>query len=190
MSRRIHLWFSAFLMGALAGCAGRAPLKPVEHVDERTGMSVAALQEPIQLVEDQMLVIGRRLSFVFLGPVEWNRMGAIRYGLWLHVAPGDDRPFADIHGRSAVTLILDDGDLVLSPIEAPSLGREPYQPAVSWGQTAYYELNAHNLRRLAASSHLAVRCGAADGSSILFQAPHDTRAVLGAYLQSREPIGD
>src|ERR1700738_1714256 len=43
---------SAFfsLCGLGAGCASPSATKPVELLDERTGMTVAALEEPIELV--------------------------------------------------------------------------------------------------------------------------------------------
>jgi hypothetical protein len=188
MSRPFHAALIA--IGLLAGCADRQVLKPVELLDERTGMSVAALQEPLELVQEQIPGVGRRSSFAYLGPVEWNRMGDIRNGLWLHLAPGGDTPFADIRAASAVTLILDDGALELSPIDAPSLGREPYRPAVPWGQTAYFDLSVDNLKHLAASHHLALRCRAADGSSVLLEGTRDPQPILGAYLQSRGLTGD
>src|SRR5271167_4495923 len=138
MSWRFHA--AVIVFGLLAGCAFRSSTKPVEVLDERTGTSVAALHDPIVMVQDKTLVIGKRSSFAYLGPVEWNRMGDIRYGLWLHMAPGEDRPLGDIRGNAAAILMLDDGPLVLSPINAPPLGREPYRPAAPWGQTAYFDL--------------------------------------------------
>lgn len=183
MTWRLNAAVIAF--GLLAGCASRSSIKPVEVLDERTGTSVAALQYPIVMVQDRTLVIGKRSSFAYLGPVEWNRMGDIRYGLWLHMAPGDDRPLGDMRGQAAATLMLDDGTLVLSLINAPPLGREPYRPAAPWGQTAYFDLTIDGLRRLAASPHLALQFRAADGASVLFKTGQNTQRIFGVYLQSR-----
>src|SRR5260370_8401072 len=98
--------------------------------------------------------MGKRNSFAYLGPVEWNRSGALSYGLWIHIAPGNGRQAGDIHASAAVALVLDDGPLALSLIEAPALGRAPYRPVASWGQTAYFSLTVETLRRMAATRKL------------------------------------
>ncbi len=125
-----------------------------------------------------------------MGPVEWNRSGALSYGLWIHIAPGNDRQTGDIHASAAAALILDDGPLELSLIEAPKLGREPYRPVASWGQTAYFDLDVGTLRRMAASSKLGLEVRAADGYTASFIPTVDTRAVLTQYLKDRGITGD
>jgi hypothetical protein len=158
--------------------------------DERTGMTVAALQQPLELVQQEVIVIGGRPGFAYLGPVEWDRMGAITHGLWLHLAPGQDQPLADIGNPATLALILDDGALELHPAAVPALAREPYRPAVPWGQSAYYSLTVHDLRRLAASPRLTLRCRAANGSTVSFTTSADPRPLLLAYLEARHITGD
>jgi hypothetical protein len=174
----------------LGGCAVQSSLVPVELLDERTGMSLAALKEPVEFVQDEALAYGKRTSFAYLGPVEWNRMGEFRYALWIHIAPGNDKGAADIHEPGVVTLVLDDGPWVLSPIEPPSLGREAYHPVVSWGQTAYFDLNAKTLARLASSEMLQLNVRAEDGSTISFKPSHDARKPLSEYVRARGITGD
>jgi len=182
------------LIGLMAGCAGRSAVKPVEVLDERTAVTFGALKQPIELLpsaQDAVLILRKRATFAYLGPVEWNRSGELRYGLWIHIAPGNDRqPPGDIHASAAAALILDDGPLRLSVMEAPKLGREPYRPVVSWGQTAYFDLDVGTLRRMAASSKLELDVRAADGSTLSFSPTVDTRAVLKQYMQDRGITGD
>ena len=179
------------LLACLAGaCTGMQVRQPVEMLDERTGITVAALQRPLELAQRQVIVVGKRPSFAYLGPVEWNRMGTITHGLWLHVAPGQDQPLADIKDPATLALPLDDGVLELHPATAPELSAEPYRPAVPWGQTAYYSLGVHELRRLAASSRLTLRCLAADGSAVSFTTSADPRPLFLAYVNSRNLTGD
>src|SRR4029077_10091619 len=128
----------------LSACETPSTIKPVEYLDDRTAMTVGSLKEPIELVpslrQGGLRVIanlGKRLSFAYLGPVEWDRSGSIVYGLWVHIAPGTDRPIADIRSNAALTIVLDNGTRVLTPIDAPQTGRGAYQPVASWGQTAY-----------------------------------------------------
>jgi hypothetical protein len=177
----------------MAGCASQSSTKPVEALDERTGMTLASLKQPIELLpsaQNAALAFGKRTSFAYLGPIEWNRMGTIAYGLWIHIAPGNDRQAGDIHTPAAVTLILDDGPLSLSPIEVPTLGHDPYERVVSWGQTAYFDLTTETLKRMAASRRLELDVRAVDDSTISFSSSQDTRATLTEYVKGRGITGD
>jgi hypothetical protein len=176
------------MLGLMAGCTGQSSLKPVEVLDERTGLTLASLDQPIELLptaQSAGLAFGKRTTFAYLGPVEWNRMGTIGYGLWVHIAPGNDSPAGDIRAPGALTLVLDDGPLTLSAIEMPTLGHDPYPPVVSWGQTAYFELTVDTLKKMAASQKMELDVRAADDSTLKFFAGHDTRPALAAYVQGR-----
>lgn len=169
------------------GCAGQTTIKPAEALDERTGMTVGALHKPIELVRDAEIMpsAGQRVSFAYLGPVEWDNMGDLRYGLWIHLAPGDDWRFDSIRSPGAVTLTLDDGAKVLSAIEPPQLGSAPYRPVASWGQTAYFDLDLQTLKRMAASRRIELDFKAAGDSSVRFAAGRDARDSLVRYLHAR-----
>jgi len=176
----------------LSACASQSSIKPVEYLDDRTAMTIGSLKEPIELVpsvrQGGLRVISslrNKISFAYLGPVEWDRSGAIVYGLWIHVAPGNDRPIADIRSAAALTLILDGGTRVLTPIDAPQVGRGAYQAVASWGQTAYFELTVEMLKQMAASEKLELNIRAADDSIVNFIATGDTRGTLTAYLHAR-----
>jgi hypothetical protein len=185
---------SSVLMSA---CGTPASIKPVEYLDDRTAMTVGSLKEPIELVpslrQGGLRVItnlGKRVSFAYLGPVEWDRSGSIVYGLWVHIAPGNDRPIADIRSNAAVTVVLDNGTRVLTPIDAPQLGRGAYQAVASWGQTAYFELTVEMLKQMAASEKLELNVRAADDSIVNFVASGDTRETLSDYMHARGITGD
>jgi hypothetical protein len=156
-------------------------------------MTLGVLKEPIELLpslQGTTFAAGKRATFAYLGPVEWDRMGTIAYGLWVHVAPGNDRQPGDIREKGAVILILDDGPLNLSLMEAPKLGHEPYQQVVSWGQTAYFDLSVEALKRMAASTKVKLDVRAADGSTMNFSPASDTRDALTQYVQARGITGD
>jgi hypothetical protein len=189
-----QLWISGGLMIVLlSACASPSSIKPVEYLDDRTAMTVGSLKEPIELVPSLrqtgglhvLTNLAKRVSFAYIGPVEWDRSGAIVYGLWVHIAPGNDRPIADIRSPAALTMILDGGTRVLTPIDAPQLGRGAYQPVASWGQTAYFELTVEMLKQMAASEKLELNVRATDDSSVNFTATGDTRETLTDYLHSR-----
>jgi hypothetical protein len=174
-------------MGLNVGCAVHSPINPAESLDERTGMTVGSLHKPIELVQSAEFTAaaGKRLSFAYLGPVEWDNMGSLRYGLWVHLAPGNDWRFDDIRSPRAVTLTLDDGALVLSIIDAPKLAHGPYQPVASWGQSAYFDLNVPMLQRMASSAKIELDFKAGGDPPVRFTADRDARETLTRYLHAR-----
>jgi hypothetical protein len=180
-----------FLLGLVGGCAGSSRTAPVEALDERTGVTLGLLKQPIELVPSHSEVgAAKRTTFAYLGPVEWDRSGTLSYGLWMHVAPGNDRALVDIRGPAAPTLVLDDGVVALSHMEAPYRGRDAYKRAAPWGQVAYFDVNVATLRRMAASRKLELDISAVDGSTVSFSPSSDTHAVLTRYLQDRRLTGD
>jgi hypothetical protein len=187
----------SFIIAILSACASQSSIKPVEYLDDRTAITVGSLKEPIELLPTAhqsgvhvLNSLRNRVSFAYLGPVEWDRSGSIVYGLWVHIAPGNDQPLADIRSSAALTLILDSGPRVLTPVDAPQLGRGAYQPVASWGQTAYFELTLEMLKQMAASEKLQLDVRAADNSVVNFAASADTHQALTAYLHSRGVTGD
>ena len=172
---------------ALLGCAGKT-IKPAEVLDERTGMTVGALQNPIELVESAKYAApggGKRVSFAYLGPVEWDTSGELTYALWLHIAPGNDKPVGDIRARGAVSMILDDGALALTAHDAPLAGAGPYHPIAAWGQTAYFNADAAMLRRMAASRNLTLQLQAPDRAVIEFTPSQGAQTTLKQFLEAR-----
>jgi hypothetical protein len=182
------------LLELLASCASESATKPVEYLDPRTAMTVASLKQPIELVPSGgsagIVIFGKRTSFAYLGPVEWDRSGTYAYGLWIHIAPGNDRPMADIRAPGSLTLVLDGGPQVLQPIDAPPLGQGAYQPVASWGQTSYFKLTEEMLRLMAGSLKLQLDARAADGSIVSFVPGSDTRPALSEYLRARGITAD
>jgi len=190
---RIPLILAMLLVGWVAGCADRSATKPIEVLDERTGVTVGALKEPIELApstQSAALASRTQANFAYLGPIEWNRSGIISYGLWVHIVPGSDRQPADIHAPETLAVMLDDGPLVLPLTETPKLGRAPYRQVAPWGQTAYFDLSVDGLRRMAASRKLDLRVRAIDGSIMTFSPTRDSRPVLTQYIQVRGITGD
>jgi hypothetical protein len=187
---RLPLSFSVFAIAValLAACAGGSSIKPSEVLDERTGMTVGTLDKPIELVQgiaaSASAASDRRTSFAYLGPVEWDNMGNISYGLWIHVAPGNDWRFDDIQAGGTVTLSLDGAATDLAVIKPPALARAPYQPVASWGETAYFGVDLELLKRMAASAKIALDVKAG-GSVVHFAAGPDAPETLARFLHAR-----
>jgi len=157
-------------------------------------MTVAALKEPIELVpatgSTGILFFGKRSTFAYLGPVEWNRSGSYGYGLWADIAPGNDQSMADIRAPGSLTLILDGGPRVLVWMDAPLFGQAAYRSVASWGQSGYFELTVEMLELMASSHKLQLDVRATDGSIVSFVPSGDARTILGEYLRGRGITGD
>jgi hypothetical protein len=176
-------------LGFASGCSSVSSIKPAEALDERTGMTVGSLEKPIELLQSAQGIAAapaadRRVSFAYLGPIEWDNMGTVSYGLWIHLAPGNDWRFDDIKAPGAVTLSLDDGSVPLSLMDAPRLAHGPYQPVASWGQTGYFNLDLGLLRHMAESDKIELDFRAGD-AVIRFSAQQNVRALLVQYLHAR-----
>lgn len=174
-------------LALLWGCASESSIKPAESLDERTGMTVGSLEKPLELVQSGQIAFTpeTRMSFAYLGPVEWDSMGTITYGLWVHLAPASDWQFDDIKTPGTVALALDDGVMPLKLAQPPAPARGPYRPVASWGQTAYFELDLETLKRMASSRKIELDFKAAGGTTVHFAAAPDARETLLRYVHAR-----
>jgi hypothetical protein len=176
------VWFSA-------GCASQSPVKTVEMLDQRTGMTMGALPQPMAFIETgiyDLLVPDKQPSMVYIGPVEWDRSGDFSYLLWVQVAPGvGGHRFDDIRASGALSLKLDDGPMTLSALDIPVAASSPYRPQSPVGQTAYFPIDVALLKRMAASQRIALNIRAGDLSMVDFIPLQETRAALKQFIRDR-----
>jgi hypothetical protein len=179
----------ALIVWFLAGCASQSPVKSVEMLDERTGLTMGALPEPMAFIETgiyDLLVPDKQPSIVYIGPVEWDRSGDYSYLLWVQVAPGvGGHRLDDIRARGALNIKLDDGPVALSALERPVVAGSPYRPMAPVGQTAYFPIDVALLKRMATSQRLALNVRAGDLTMVDFIPTQETRAVLRQFIIDR-----
>jgi|SRR5271165_5913575 len=181
---------SVMIVLFLAGCADQSSVKSVELLDERTGVTMGALQEPIAFIEtglyDLLATSLKQASIIYLGPVEWDRSGEYTYGLWVRVAPGvGGHRLEDIRAPGAVTLKLDDGPVTLSRIDLPKEASSPYSPVGPWGQTAYFAIDVAMLKRMATSKKIVLNVRAADLTMVEFIPTQETSTALMQFMRER-----
>ncbi len=178
----------------LTGCAGESPVKSVQTLDERTGVTAGALLQPMGFIETgiyDLLVPDKQPSKVYIGPIEWDRSGDFSYVLWVQVAPGvGGHRLDDIRGRGALILKLDDGSVALSALELPVPASSPYRPIEPVGQTAYFSMDVALLKRMAASQKLALNVRAGDLTMVDFIPTQETRAALKQFIIDRDIAND
>jgi hypothetical protein len=188
-SRRLRSFQFTLIVGLLAGCVSQSPVKSVEMLDQRTGLTMGALIQPMAFIETgiyDLLVPDKQPSIVYVGPVEWDRSGDFSYLLWVQVAPGvGGHRLDDIRARGAVNLKLDDGSVVLSALELPVVPSSPYRPMPPVGQTAYFSIDVPLLKRMAASHRLALNVRAGDLTMVDFIATQETRIALKQFMLDR-----
>jgi hypothetical protein len=184
----------ALIVTLLAGCASQSLVKSVEMLDERTGMTMGALLQPMAFIETgiyDLLVPDKQPSLVYIGPVEWDRSGDFSYLLWVQVAPGvGGHRLDDIRTRGAVNLKLDDGSVALSALELPVAASSPYRLIAPVGQTAYFPIDVALLKRMAASQRLALNMRAGDLTMVDFIPTQETRAALTQFVIDRGIAND
>jgi hypothetical protein len=175
-------------------CTAHSAIKSVEVLDARTGMTIAALQHPMAFVETgiyDLLTPDKQPSFVYLGPVEWNRGGEYTYVLWVQVAPGvGGHRLDDIRAPDSLNVTLDDGTVALSALNDPILASSPYRPKEPVGQTAYFSADVGLLKRMAASKRLALNVRAGDLTLVDFIPMQDTGAALRQFIADRGIAGE
>jgi hypothetical protein len=184
----------ALTVSLLVGCSSQPPVKSVEVLDERTGMTMGALLQPMAFIESgiyDLLVPDKQPSIVYIGPVEWDRSGDFTYLLWVQVAPGvGGHRLDDIRARGAVNLKLDGGPVALSVLEQPVAASSPYRFMAPVGQTAYFPINIALLKRMAASQRLALNIRAGDLTMVDFIPAQETRAALRQFVIDRGIAND
>jgi hypothetical protein len=180
----------ALIVVLLAGCASQSAVKSVEMLDEKTGMTLGALPEPMAFVETgiyDLLVPDKQPSIVYVGPVEWDRSGVYGYLLWVQVAPGvDGHRLDDIRALGAVNLMLDDGPVTLSVVEWPA--GNPYPPITPQGQTAFFSIDIPLLKRMAASRRISLNVRAGDLTMVDFVPLQETSAALQQFIVDRDIV--
>jgi hypothetical protein len=179
----------ALIVSLLAGCVSQPPVKSIEMLDQRTGLTMGALIQPMAFIETgiyDLLVPDKQPSIVYVGPVEWDRSGDFSYLLWVQVAPGvGGHGLDDIRARGAVNLKLDDGSVVLSALELPVVPSSPYRPMPPVGQTAYFSIDVPLLKRMAASRRLVLNVRAGDLTMVDFIPTQETRIALKQFMLDR-----
>ena len=182
---------SMVLLPLLAGCTG---IHSIEILDEKTGMTAGALDKPVAFMEtgifDLVDPTPKQATIAYLGPVEWDRSGELTYVLWLQIAPGvGGHRIDDITLRGAVDLELDDGPMVLSVMDF-SKASSPYRPILPIGQTAYFQLDATLLKRMAASRKMVLNLRASDLTRVDFVPIDPPRVALEQFIHDRDIGGE
>jgi hypothetical protein len=152
--RRACFMVSLFAALAVTSCATPPDDQPVvESLDTETGVTVARLDQPIELYRESFLqdAMGR---FAFLGPFETNQMGERELYLWIalpvEISENSYLPQVEVNGTAlALGAPARDTDFA-------GLRKSPYKIPTPWSAMYYYKVDRDLVARLGQASDLVI----------------------------------
>jgi hypothetical protein len=166
MNIRVTLTF--LIMGALAGagCVSTSVLIE-EKLDMGTGVTVTHATAPIVLYRDNSAYAAHARDYVYVGPVEINRMGDNSYYLWLGIwstVSDEDRSYQR-DGFESITLFADGEPLQLElvgwTLESIGVSEPVYVKPVASAADAYYRVTIDQIRLIANAREIELHAGTA-----------------------------
>ena len=158
----------AAVFGALlnAGCVSTSTLVE-ERLDLGTGVTVTYATAPIMLYRDNSAYAAHARDYVYLGPVEINRMGEYSYYLWLGIwstISDKDRSYQR-DGFESITLYADGEPLQLElvgwTLESIGVSEPVYVKPVASAADAYYRVTIDQIRLIANAREIELHAGTA-----------------------------
>jgi hypothetical protein len=149
-----------------AGCVSTSTLVE-EKLDMGTGVTVTHATAPIVLYHDNSSYAAHARDYVYLGPVEINRMGDYSYYLWLGIwsTISDAERSFQRDGFESVTLYVDGEPLQLQlvgwTLESIGVSEPVYVKPVASAADAYYRVTIDQIRLIADAREIELHAGTA-----------------------------
>lgn len=150
-----------------AACSSSTSLI-TETLDPVTGVTVLRGTAPVVLYHDNSGYAAHARDYVYLGPVEVNRMGNYSYYLWLGIWSTmryEERQSEQRDGFESVILFVDGEPLPLEfagwTLDAIGVTQPVYVKPVASAADAYYRVTIDQIRLIAESSDIQLRAGTA-----------------------------
>jgi hypothetical protein len=157
----------AALAALLSACASPSSLVS-ETLDPVTGVTVLRGTAPIVLYHDNSGYAAHARDYVYLGPVEVNRMGSYSYYLWLGIwsTMRYENPQSEQRdGFESVVLFADGEPLPLEfagwTLDAIGVTQPVYVKPVASAADAYYRVTIDQIRLIAEAHDIQLRAGTA-----------------------------
>jgi hypothetical protein len=149
-----------------AGCVSTSTLVE-ERLDIGTGVTVTHATAPIVLYHDNSAYAAHARDYVYLGPVEINRMGDYSYYLWLGIwsTISDEDRSLQRDGFESITLFVDGEPLQLElvgwTLESIGVSEPVYVKPVASAADAYYRVTIDQIRLIANAREIELHAGTA-----------------------------
>lgn len=174
--------------GLLASCSSGGPLVE-QKLDTVTGVTVTRSTAPIVLYRDNSAHAAHARDYVYLGPVEINRMGDNSYYLWLGIwsTMRDEVRSAERDGFESVIIYADGEPLPLElagwTLDAIGVSEPVYVKPVASAADAFYRVTVDQIRFIAESSDIQLRVGTAQPKSYaLWDKQGSANASMRAFI--------
>ena len=147
-----------------AGCVSTSTLVE-EKLDMGTGVTVTHATAPIVLYHDNSSYAAHARDYVYLGPVEINRMGDYSYYLWLGIwsTISDAERSFQRDGFESVTVYADGEPLQLElvgwTLESIGVSEPVYVKPVASAADAYYRVTIDQIRLIADAREIELHAG-------------------------------
>jgi hypothetical protein len=150
-----------------------------EDVDPSTGVSVARLARPIELVATSNT---GNDPFAYVAPFETNRMGERALYIWIasQVPTPDPAPALIVDGQ-AVGL----GETQQS-LAAMGLSKSPYARPAPWSLERYFRIDRAAIERLTGASRVELAVRNPEGNEVRYAADRAALAGLPEFLSRLE----
>ncbi len=174
------------IASVLSSCSTSGPLV-AQKLDNVTGVTVTRSAAPVVLYRDNSAYAAHARDYVYLGPVEVNRMGSNSYYLWLGIwsTMRDEARSAQRDGFESVILYADGEPLPLDLAgwthDAIGVSEPVYVKPVASAADAYYRVTVDQIRLIAESSDIQLRVGTAQPKSYSLW---DTQGAANASIRA------
>jgi hypothetical protein len=146
--------------------AGKAPV--VEKLDELTGVTITHSRTPLVMSPDSLYRPTQDKDYVEIGAIEVNRMGKLKYFLWLGISDIELLRRSELRPTEyeSIVLLLDDQPLQLDLAGwTPAVigaGEPIYKKFYESSVDAYYAVTLEQIQRLARADGIKVRTTGAE----------------------------
>jgi hypothetical protein len=185
-----HFIGVAALTALSAACSSSTALV-TETLDPVTGVTVLRGTAPVVLYHDNSGYAAHARDYVYLGPVEINRMGSYSYFLWAGIwstMRQEDRQSEQRDGFESVILFVDGEPLPLEfagwTLDAVGVTQPVYVKPVASAADAYYRVTIDQIRLIAEASDIRLRAGTAKPRVYsLWESQGSAHASMRAFLE-------
>jgi hypothetical protein len=160
-------------------------------MDELTAVTITYNRTPIVLSADALFSPRGRRAYVEIGAIEVNRMGTLRYFLWLGISMVEDTESDDTHptGFESIVFIAGDEKFQLDVLgwthAAISTSERIYKRLFSNSVDAYYEITLDQIQLLSEADGLKFRTsGSVPKEFVLWYRPITAKDDLAQFLRT------
>lgn len=138
--------FPIAILVLLSACATEQSAV-IENLDELTAVTITHARTPIILSPETPLENETVRDYAQIGAIEINRMGSLRYFLWLGISEVDQLDSVDVRpeGYESITLLLDSQEIPLDLVgwthNAMGTSEPVYRKLFRTSVDAYYEVD-------------------------------------------------